>query len=155
MTEMLNVSIARWLKRHKEVTKLHQMLIKEEIIPKISLCFDMSVNSSFGSDYDEITEININLAEIDKMEKETGEEFLHLKTYLHEAGHAFHYYEFATDYDLKHGYYEIVKEFIHENIKSEHKQKVYERMPMEKEANILAELMWEQLQEDLHLILED
>lgn len=138
--------------RKAQVARLHKFLIAQDIIPEVILAFDEEIPSSFLEETDEhdgIINLNIYEAEI-----KNGGLFNHLKVYLHEAGHVFHYYEGASDYDKKSQWRETLLEIIYKNVPEELWQKVYDVMPTELEANILADVMWEQLQSDLPYILE-
>lgn len=150
---MIFFTKAQYKTKVNEVLRLHKLLIKEDIIPAITLTFDTKEQCCFFEQTEEdVARINMNIYE---SESENVGDYSHLRVYLHEAGHAFHFFEFADDFDRKSLWRPILQDVIYANVPKHRIQEVYEKMPLEKEANVMAELLWKQVQEHLHEILGD
>ena len=121
---------------------LHEYLQKDILDESVQLQFREGVGSCFVVDDDEIDDFTIVLDWKDGMKNNI------LEVYLHEAAHAFHYFEFTDDWEEKEDLYTKLTNCMYEKVPANTMQDFYENMVLEKEANELAKILMVQLRKD-------
>lgn len=133
------------MNKQKQIKMLHEYLKKENIIDEsISLHFWMNIGSSFAPEGMGKRENAMII-----IDEQDGQKEDLIKVYLHEVGHAIHFFEDNEDWEEKEQLYDVYYKYG-EEIFGYTKEFVayYEKMPLEKEANELAKVLWIQVLED-------
>jgi len=130
------------MEKWKIVEKVWEHLRKEGIVENATLTFNQPANFTFFNG--DSNQINIGLEEVEK----DSMDFAAIKFLLHEVGHYLHQKHEPEDFFFKE---EERAEYEWEVMAIEDEElryEVYRDLPLEKEANALMEILWEQVVED-------
>ena len=140
------------MEEQKLITELHEYLKFQGIVDeKVGLVFTGYVQSSFAPEgWAEFSKPTIFL---NKQEVKQHSEVL-INVYLHEVGHAIHFFDFRLDWELQleeHEEKAISLEMKYSQVTPEYMEE-YQELPLEITANVLGKELFRQLKQTTNFL---
>ena len=140
------------MEEQKLITELHEYLKCQGMVDeRVGLVFTDYVQSSFAPEG--WAEFNKPTIFLNKQEVERHSEVL-INVYLHEAGHAIHFFDFRLDWELQleeHEEKAISLEMKYNQITPEYIEE-YQELPLEITANVLGKVLFRQLKQTTNFL---